>query len=278
VAGVGELLREAAARLPGAEARAEAEILLAHALGVSRSWLYAHDRDRLDQTQVVRFREFLRRREIGEPVAYLTGRRGFRSIELAVDSSTLIPRAETELLVELALQRLPDGRPARVLDLGTGSGAIALALAGERSESEVTAVDASAAALAVAARNAARLGLARVRLLRSDWYSAVADERFDLILSNPPYLAEDDPHLRQGDLRFEPSLALASGRDGLDAIRRIVASAPAHLNAGGGLLVEHGFEQGAAVRELFASAGFSQVETARDLEQRERVTCGELPA
>lgn len=275
---VAQALREAAGRLPGAEARAEAELLLAHVLARPRAWLFAHADDDLDAGGWRRFGELLQRRRDGEPVAYLLGCRGFWSLDLQVTADTLVPRPETERLVELALARLDARCESQVLDLGTGSGAIALAIAGERHRARVTAVDASADALAVAQRNASALGLDAVRFRLSDWYSALAGERFDLIASNPPYLAEDDPHLALGDLRFEPRLALVSGRDGLDALRRIVDGAPAHLVDGGWLLVEHGMEQGAAVRALFAAAGFAVVETACDLELRERVTFGRLPA
>jgi release factor glutamine methyltransferase len=271
---VAATLRAAAATLEGAEARADAELLLAQALSRPRAWLYAHAEDALEPAAADRFEALLARRRRGEPVAYLLGRREFWSLELEVGADTLVPRPETELLVELALARLPAGVPARVLDLGTGSGAIALALACERPLAQVTAVDASRGALAVAQRNGARLAPGRLRFLRSDWYSALGGDRFDLLVSNPPYLAEDDPHLREGDLRFEPALALASGRDGLDALRVICAGAPAHLAAGGWLLFEHGYGQGAAARGLLDAAGFDAVETWPDLEGRDRASGG----
>ena len=270
-------IRDAASRLPGDEARLEAELLLAHALDRPRSWFYAHAGDLLEPRDARAFADLLRRREAGEPVAQITGHRGFWSLELAVTPDTLIPRPETELLVELALDRLPRTEPRRVLDLGTGTGAIALAIASERPLADLTAVDASQAALDVARDNAAEAGLA-LRLRHSDWFSAVAGERFDLVASNPPYIADGDPHLQQGDLRFEPRAALASGPDGLDAIRVITRDAPAHLVPGGWLLVEHGYEQGPAVRALFAAAGLQSVATERDLEQRDRVTLGRRPA
>ncbi len=270
-------IRDAASRLPGDEARLEAELLLAHALDRPRSWFYAHAGDLLEPRDASAFADLLRRREAGEPVAQITGHRGFWSLELAVTPDTLIPRPETELLVELALDRLPRTEPRRVLDLGTGTGAIALAIASERPLADLTAVDASQAALDVARDNAAEAGLA-LRLRHSDWFSAVAGERFDLVASNPPYIADGDPHLQQGDLRFEPRAALASGPDGLDAIRVITRDAPAHLVPGGWLLVEHGYEQGPAVRALFAAAGLQSVATERDLEQRDRVTLGRRPA
>ena len=272
MATVASALRDAVARLPGDEARSEAERLLGHALGRTRSWLFAHATDALDAGELARIDALVARRAAGEPVAQITGRRAFWTLDLEVTRDTLVPRPETETLVELALVRLPAG-PARVLDLGTGTGAIALALAVERPELDDTAVDASPAALAVAARNAAACG-ARVRMREGSWFAPVAGERFALVASNPPYLADDDPHLRAGDLRFEPPMALSCGEDGLAAIREIAAGAPAHLEPGGWLLVEHGWTQGEAVRALFAAAGLVDVSTARDLEDRDRVTLG----
>jgi release factor glutamine methyltransferase len=269
-------IRDAALQLPGDEARLEAELLLAHALDRPRSWFYAHAGDMLSERDAEAFADLLKRRDAGEPVAQITGHRGFWSLDLAVTPDTLIPRPETELLVELALARMPRTQPLRVLDLGTGTGAIALAVASERPLAEVTAVDASEPALLVARANAADAGLP-LRLLHGDWFDAVPGERFDLVLSNPPYIADADPHLRQGDLRFEPRMALASGADGLDALRQIAAGASAHLRPGGWLMVEHGHEQGAAVRALFSEAGLGSIGTERDLEQRERVTLGRLP-
>ena len=255
----------------------DAEILLAHALQRSRSWLYAHAGDEVDGAGAARFEALRRQRADGQPVAYLTGTQGFWSLQLAVTPATLVPRPETELLVELALARLSEDAPARVADLGTGSGAIALAIAKERPLAAVVATDASKAALAVAHDNAARNGIGNVWFRRGDWCAALGGERFDLIASNPPYIAEGDPHLGEGDLRFEPAAALASGADGLDAIRRIIADAPRHLVPGGWLLLEHGWEQGEAVRALLEAAGFVAVETARDLENRDRVTLGQVP-
>jgi release factor glutamine methyltransferase len=242
-----------------------------------RAWLIAHDTDPLDPETDARCRALVERRRRGEPVAHIVGHRGFWSFDLAVTADTLIPRPETELLVDLALARLPMDGPSRVLDLGTGSGAIALAIAHERPAAIVTAVDIDARTLAVAAKNAARLGLDRVRILRSDWFSAIAGETFELIVANPPYIAESDPHLREGDLRHEPRHALASGRDGLDDIRRIVATAASALAPGAALLIEHGWTQGEAVRALFVAIGFVGVRTATDLEGRDRVTVGLWP-
>lgn len=265
------LLREARQRI----APEDAILLLAHALQRSVSWLYAHGDEPVDGTVAAGFRDLVERRSAGEPVAYLTGRRGFWTLDLMVSGDTLIPRPDSERLVELALERLPAEAPCRVLDLGTGSGAIALALASERPKARVLATDRSAGALEVARRNAQVHRLPNVEFAAGDWYAPVAGERFDLIASNPPYIAMDDVHLGQGDLRFEPRGALASGRDGLDALRTIAAGAPGHLRSGGWLLVEHGFEQGSAVRELLSAAGFGAVHTAQDLEERERVTLGQ---
>ena len=273
---IAELLREAIAGQP-AEARFDAETLLGHALGRDRAWLFAHAGDAADVAVAERFAELWRRRQAGEPVAYLIGRRGFWTLDLAVTPATLVPRPETELLVELALARLPADTPARVTDLGTGSGAITLAIASERPRAQVVATDASADALAVARANAAENGLTNVDFRRGSWFAPLAGEVFDLIASNPPYIAEGDPHLFEGSLPHEPAEALSSGRDGLDAIREIAAGAPAHLRAGGWLLLEHGLEQGAAVRELLAAAGFVEIATETDLEGRDRVTFGKNP-
>ena len=267
------LLRDAAGRIDPTDA----EWLLGHVLDRSRTWLIAHRDDPLSPAAAERYGALLARRAAGEPVAYLTGRRGFWRFDLAVTPDTLIPRPETELLVERALERLPADRAVAIADLGTGSGAIALALAHERPRARVLATDASAAALAVARANAQALGLANVRFAEGDWCAALAGERFDLIASNPPYIAEGDPHLDCGDLRFEPAAALSSGADGLDAIRRIAADAPRHLHPGGWLLFEHGLDQGAAVRALLATLGYAEIATERDLEERDRVTLGRWP-
>jgi release factor glutamine methyltransferase len=250
----------------------DAEWLLAHAVGRSRSWLFTHASDLLEQEAAERYAGFVARRLRGEPVAYIIGTQGFWSLELSVTSATLIPRPETERLVELVLERMPRNAACRVVDLGTGSGAIALALATERPLAEVTAVDNSRAALDVARANAARLGLSRIRFVAGNWLEPLAGEQFDIIASNPPYIESDDPHLTQGDLRFEPLSALAAGLDGLQDLRIIVHEAHAALHAGGWLLLEHGWKQGPAVRALFDPARWAQTYTALDLEQRERVT------
>ena len=271
------LLVDASAGLAGDEARAEAEILLAHALGRDRSWLYAHADEACDAQSRARFEELLEQRRRGVPVAHLLGWREFWSLPLAVTADTLVPRPETECLVELALLRVAPGAPAEVLDLGTGSGAIVLALARERPQARLTAVDRDDRALDVAARNAQALGASRVEFLHGDWFAPVANRSFDLIVANPPYLAEDDPHLQRGDLRFEPRHALASGADGLDDLRAIIAQAPTHLRAGAWLLLEHGFEQGPAVRELLERSGLRDVASWPDLEGRDRVSGGRRP-
>ena len=275
MADVRALLAAATARLGE---RVDAEALLLHVLDQPRSWLFAHADDALDADVQAAFEALVARRAAGEPVAYLTGRRGFWTLELEVTPATLIPRPETELLVELALERLPRDVACLVADLGTGSGAIALALASERPRVRVVATDASADALAVARRNAQRLGMANVHFVHGDWLAPLAGERYALIASNPPYIEAADSHLAQGDLRYEPATALASGADGLDAIRRIVADAPAHLEAGGWLLFEHGWNQGDAARALLREAGYVQVFTAQDLEARDRVSGGRWPS
>jgi release factor glutamine methyltransferase len=272
--GLRALLAAAAAQIGGEEARFEAELLLAHALGRSRAWLFAWPEFEPDAAQRAAFARLVERRRAGEPVAYLIGRRAFWSLDLAVTPAVLIPRPETERLVELALARIPREADVRIADLGTGSGAIALALARERPRAHVLATDASAAALAVARANAERLGIANVAFAEGDWCAALGARRFDVIVSNPPYIAAGDAHLARGDLRYEPAAALASGDDGLDAIRRIAACAPRHLHAHGWLLLEHGFEQAAHVRALLEAAGFADVHSAQDVEGRDRVTLG----
>lgn len=267
---IDSLLDRARARMDASEAA----LLMAHVLGQPLAWLFAHGEQATPADAAARFDALVERRAAGEPIAYLTGRRGFWTLDLQVGPDTLIPRPETELLVEQALARLPADGPARIADLGTGSGAVGLAIATERPAASVLATDVSDAALAVARANAAAAGLENIEFRQGDWWAPLQGERFDLLASNPPYVAEEDPHLEQGDLRFEPTLALVSGYDGLDAIRLLAAGAPVHLNPGGWLLLEHGLDQGPAVRALLRDAGLVQVGTARDLEQRDRVTFG----
>lgn len=296
---------QAALNLDSGSARIEVQCLLQAVLQVNRAWLLTHPEHPLTADQHARYMTLLERRLGGEPIAYLLGEREFYGLTFKVTPATLIPRPETELLVELALQRIPPPSPQpsdetpshstrppkdgnqvagyhasrrgskfRVLDMGTGSGAIALSIAHARPNAEVVAVDASAAALEVAQFNTQRLALGNVRLLQSDWYSVLHGERFDMIVSNPPYIAAGDAHLGQGDVRFEPSTALASGADGLDDIRRICAQAKVHLKSKGWLLFEHGYDQAAPVRALLQQAGFKEIFSARDLSGIERVSGG----
>jgi release factor glutamine methyltransferase len=256
----------------------DARVLLSHVLGCDRAWLAAHRDAALDATQRTAFQALARRRRDGEPVAYLTGRREFHGLELEVTPDVLIPRPETELLVEMALERADREATLDVLDLGTGSGAVALAIAHERPRWRVTGIDVSTAALEVARRNAQRLGVVGVEWLQSDWYAALGERRFDLIVANPPYVASGDDYLTQGDLRFEPQVALASGADGLDAIRHIVADAHARLRDHGWLALEHGYDQAERVRTLLGDERFDRIASRRDLAGIERVTTGRVAA
>ncbi len=276
---LGGLLAAAARRLSASSdtPRLDAELLLAEALGCSRAHLLAWPGREPKPDQAARFAAWLERRLAGEPVAYLLGRREFWSLELTVTPDTLIPRPETELLVELALARLSAGRPAAVADLGTGSGAIALALAVERPRARIVATDRSPGALAVARDNAARLGLANVEFRRGDWCAPLAGERFELIVSNPPYVATADPRWRAGELRFEPAEALVAGAGGLDALRAIIAQAPSCLSPGGWLLLEHGYDQGEAAPALLRQRGFVEVADYPDAAGVSRCGCGRWP-
>lgn len=260
----------------------DAQVLLAHVTGRDRAWLAARADELLAEEFEAPFAALVARRQAGEPIAYLTGTREFWGLPLLVSPAVLIPRPETETLVEIALERLPADRALRILDLGTGSGAVALALARERPAASVVATDDSEAALAIARENARRLSVANVKFVQSDWYDGLAAiasaTRFDLIVSNPPYVAAGDPHLAQGDLRFEPPAALSPGGEGLQAIRRIIAGASAWLVPGGSLAFEHGYDQAAQVRELLATAGWQDIEVRRDLAGIERVSVARRPA
>lgn len=257
--------------------RLDAELLLAHALGKPRSYLRTWPEREPSAEQLAAFAALLERRSSGEPVAYILGQQGFWSLELEVAPHTLIPRPDTELLVETALQLAP-ATPLKALDLGTGTGAIALALASERGGWRVTGVDRILDAVELAERNRQRLKLGNAEFRRSSWFEALAGERFGLIVSNPPYIAAEDRHLGEGDVRFEPMSALVAGADGLDDIRQIIGEAPQHLEAGGWLLLEHGYDQAEAVRTLLNAAGFAAVESRRDLGGHERISLGQWPA
>ena len=264
----------AAARLDAVDARA----LMRHLLGVDDAWLIAHADEQLSATQSAAFAVLVARRMAGEPVAYIVGTREFFSLEFKATPAVLIPRPETEMLVEFALERIDSEGACSVLDLGTGSGCVAIAIAHARPRAQVVAVDRSTAALAVAQENAHQHATANLTLLASDWFTALAGRRFDVIVANPPYVADGDAHLHQGDLRFEPAAALVAGSDGLDCIRAIVASAPQYLNSGGALAIEHGYDQAASCRELLAAAGFYAVFSHTDLAGIERVSGGVLGA
>ncbi|MCP1727368.1 release factor glutamine methyltransferase [Natronospira proteinivora] len=252
------------------EPRLEARILLAHASGLGNTTLIAFPEREVSETQARSFQALVRRRAQGEPVAYLTEGRAFWTLNLKVGPATLIPRPETERLVELAVEKLPR-EGVRALDMGTGSGAIALALASERPAWTVLASEINPDTLAMARENARNLGLT-IELIQSDWFEAIQERELDLIVSNPPYIPDNDPHLGQGDLRFEPSGALAAGADGLRDIRRLVEDSPHHLRSGGFLMLEHGFDQDQAVRELLEGAGFCRIETHKDLAGHPRIT------
>lgn len=252
----------------------EIRILLMHALGLTRVQLVTQSERRLDTEEAQRFSALLQRRLVGEPIAYIVGQREFFGLPFLVTPDVLIPRPDTELLVELALERAPHG--GTVLDMGTGSGAIAIAIAHSRADLQLTALDSSTAALAVAQQNAARhLPPSAVRFLHSDWFAALgAEARFALIVSNPPYIVKDDIHLGQGDLRFEPQAALTDHADGMSALHAIIAGAARHLESGGWLLLEHGFDQAAAVRAALLEHGFDAVQSWRDLAGIERASGG----
>lgn len=274
---LGEALHEGAqllTPLPDAAPRLEAELLLSEATGHARSYLYSWPERPIDDSDYRRYGRLLQRRAGGEPIAYILGRQEFWSLQLRVTPATLIPRPDSELLVERALALLPVDRPASLADLGTGSGALAAALARERPRWHIVATERSAQALAVARDNFRRLGLDHIETLQGNWLAPLAGRRFRCLLSNPPYIPESDPHLGLGDLRFEPRSALAAGPDGLEAIRRIASQARPCLEDQGLLLLEHGYDQGPGVRGLLRRQGYRRVESWRDLAGRERVSGG----
>jgi len=265
------------AALSGNEPKLEAEILLGFCLGKPRSHLYAWPDKPLKANQWSHFSGLVARRIKGEPIAYITGQREFWSLDLRITPETLIPRPETELLIELALELIPLDQPSIIADLGTGSGAIAAAIASERPGCSIFATDISAAALHIAKDNFRRLNLTNIQTGRGRWCGALHQgHRFNLIISNPPYIPESDPHLAQGDLPWEPRAALASGRDGLNDIRCIIKQAEAHLAPAGWLLLEHGYDQGSKVRDLFKTHGFKEISTRQDLAGLDRVSKGQL--
>jgi len=259
------------------EAKFEAQLLLQNVLNVNRAWLLAHESDTLQDKIKTDYEALLARRLIGEPIAYIFGYREFFGLNLIVTPDTLIPRPDTESLVETALDKIPLETPFTVLDLGTGTGAVALAIAQNRPEAQVTAIDASSGALDIAKRNSNQLDLTQVDFRLSNWFSALEGERFNLIVSNPPYIEQQDTHLTQGDLRFEPMSALASGTDGLDDIRQIVDNCLLHLHPQGWLMLEHGYNQAHLVTDLMAQSGLIDITTIKDLGGNDRVTIGKNP-
>lgn len=267
-----KLLRTAQQRIDALDAK----VLLSFVTGRDAAHLIAHPEAPVGPEQRRAYDALVARRHAGEPVAYLTGEREFYGRPFKVNPAVLIPRPETELLVDLALARTPNGADRRVLDLGTGSGCIAISIASERSHAVVYGVDQSVAALDLARENAAALGVGNILFQRSDWYSSLADERFDLIVSNPPYVSEGDPYLASGDLRFEPRSALEAGSGGLACIKQIIAGARSHLSGNGWILVEHGYDQAAAVRALLTASGFERVFSSRDLAGIERASGARL--
>lgn len=274
IAPVRQLLEQATTLLPSDTARLDAEVLLAHVLGKARSHLHAWPEKVLSAEQQARFRQLLQARLRGEPVAYLTGQREFWSLPLSVTPATLIPRPETETLVALALQVIPPDSPALVADLGTGSGAIALAIAHERPRCHVLATDISPAAIEIAAANARQLEISNIEFHRGDWCAPLAGRHCDVIVSNPPYIRNGDPHLRRGDVRFEPHAALAAGPEGMDDLEKIAHCAGRHLNRGGWLIMEHGYDQREQVTQLLQASGFQAVTDHADDAGLSRVVMG----
>ena len=269
-------LRVAISELGESESpRRDAEILLEHVTGKARTFILAFGETALTADQHAQLSALLSRRKAGEPVAHLTGEREFWSLPLYVSAATLIPRPDTECLVEHALAHLP-ATACRILDLGTGTGAIALALASERPDCQVTAVDVMPDAVALALRNVARLGFKNVKIQQSSWFDALVGQQFDMIVSNPPYIDERDPHLSQGDVRFEPLTALVAAEEGLADIAHIVTVSRQYLTAGGWLLIDHGWTQAEAVRALFTQAGYERVETCQDYGGNDRLTLGKM--
>ena len=279
---IAKLLRRSSdLELVSESATLEIELLLSHVIKKDRIWLKTWPDFQLNDEQVLFFNQLFDRRLQGEPLAFILGFKGFWTLDYAVNSHTLIPRPETELLVEIALS-LEFNDNSKVIDLGTGTGAIALALASERPSWQIDATDAVHQAVELAEFNRNMFGLSNVNIFYSDWFDSVSRRdsasSYDLIVSNPPYIEQNDPHLQQGDVRFEPSSALVAGLDGLDALKIIIEQAPMHLSPNGWLLVEHGYDQGNSVRRLFDLTGFKQIKTHADLNLQDRVTAGCLIA
>ncbi len=274
---IGELLKQGSATLASDTAQLDTELLLAHALQQSRTWLHTWPDKTITPEQATTFEQLLQRRQQGEPIAHILGQQSFWTLDLKVTPDTLIPRPETELLVEQALSLIPTNQPWQIADLGTGTGAIALAIASERPKATVVATDQSESALVITRENANTHVINNVSFRHGSWFEPLQGEQFELILSNPPYIATDDPHLAEGDVRFDPDSALSSGRDGLDDLRLITRDSADHLKAGGWLIVEHGYDQGNAVRSLFEQHHYQNIATRRDLGGQERITYGNRP-
>lgn len=269
-----QLLKES--RLPNsATERLDVELLLAAVLNKPTSYLHTWPEKLVDQDQLALFNEYLQKRLLGEPIAYILGEQGFWSLDLQVGKQTLIPRPDTELLVETCLSQIPKDTRLGILDLGTGTGAIALAIASERPYCRVVGVDFIEGAVQLAEKNRTKLGISNAGFKQSNWFSDLSGQQFNIIVSNPPYIANDDPHLDQGDVRFEPKTALISGEDGLRDIRHIVEQAPNYLLSDGWLFFEHGYQQAKAVQQLLADRGFIHISTFFDLGGNERVTGGQ---
>ena len=273
---IAEGLKQAEQKLSDSEsARLDVELLLCSVLECERSKLYAHPELKLTDKQIASFNELVTLRVEGQPIAHLIKTKEFWSLDLHITQDTLIPRPETERLVEATLALIPKNKPVSIFDLGTGSGAIAIALATERPLCEITATDKSEAALIIAKKNATKHNATNINFICADWFNLEHDDTYDLIVSNPPYISCDDPHLKQGDVRYESKSALISGKDGLDDIRTIIKGANKHLYDKGWLLLEHGYQQGNAVRQLLAEAGYNNVSTLKDYSQLERISMGQ---
>ncbi len=275
---ISELLKKSSLQLEkiSDSARLDAEVLLCSVLEKNRSYLMTWPERKLTENQLKQFKELLDQRLQGNPIAHITGHREFWSLDLKITKDTLIPRPETELLVEQVLQQFPITTKKSLLDLGTGSGAIALAIASERPQWKITATDQSTSTLNIAHENSQHLKITNIEFKQGNWFQAVSNKKFDIIVSNPPYIVNTDPHLKSGDVSFEPLSALASGIDGLDDINKIVTQAKQHLNAGGFLIIEHGYDQQSAVNKIFQKAGFNKITQTQDLSNTPRNTSGFL--